>query len=276
MSDKSQEERIKKAISEVEQVVNSASSLQDKEYFQYHKRRFYKMAASILSNVPKGGNVLDVGSHFLHSSIILTKLGYQVYAVDVAAFWEIDFIQQRMKEFGIEGITENDLESFNSMANKEDCYDAVLFTEILEHITFNPINFWKQVYRIVKDQGLVYITTPNSLALPSVIRAFRNLITFKGIGIKVEDIFSHVTYGHHWKEYSSGEIKRYFRLLSEDFEVKTYYFSFHQGHGTSLRDKFWYGLAALGQRLRYFSPCIEAIVRVKKSKGFQMDSPDYH
>lgn len=43
------------------------------------------------------------------------------------------------------------------------------------------------------------------------------LLTGPGIGTTVEDILSFGTYGHHWKEFSPAELKRYFEMLSPDF-----------------------------------------------------------
>lgn len=264
------------AIAKVKEVVLAANVSKDLEYFSYHEKRFERMAYSIVKTVPKGSKVLDIGSHYLHSAMLLTELGYEVFAVDVSAFWEIEFIKTRMVDFNIQGIPENDLESFKCVAEMPSMYDVVLFTEILEHITFNPVNFWTRVYETLKHNGLIYLTTPNSLALPSLLRSSRNLLLLRGVGIKVADIFGHVTYGHHWKEFSRSEIKTYFKMLSEDFEVRTYFFNYHKREVEGIRDWMWQSLMVIGSYLHYFSPDIEAIVSVNKNKGFKISAPDYY
>ncbi len=268
---------IANAIAKVKKEVVATNNPKDLEYFQYHEKRFERMAHSIVKTVPRGRKILDIGSHYLHSSMVLTQLGYKVFAVDVSAFWEIDFIKTRMTDFDIQGIPENDLESFQCVAEMPDMYDVVLFTEILEHITFNPINFWREVYKTLKNDGVIYLTTPNSLALPSLLRSSRNLVLLKGVGIKVSDIFSQVTYGHHWKEFSRTEIKEYFSMLSEDFDVRTCFFIFHKRvAGGGIRDWLWQSLIFVGRALYYFSPTIEAVIKVNKNMGFKIDPPDYH
>lgn len=264
------------ALTKVEKVVLATNNAADEEYFLYHKKRFRRMAESLLKAVPIGAKILDIGSHFLHSSMLLTELGYKVFAVDVDAFWKVDFVMSRMSEFKIEGILENNLESFECVATTENEYDVVLFTEIFEHITFNPISFWKKSYKALKPNGLIYLTTPNSLALPSLIRAFRNLILLKGIGITVPEIFTAVTYGHHWKEYSRSEIRQYFKLLSNDFEVNSSFFAYHKETGNSIRTKAWNGITMIGHWTYFFSPSIESIIRVRKKDGFKVESPEYH
>lgn len=267
---------VEAAIDILREEIYSTGNSSEIEYFEYHEKRYLRMAKSIADRLPKGSLVLDVGSHYLHSSIILKKLGYELYAVDVSAFWDIEFIQKRLKAFDIKGVAEDNLESFESIGEWKNRFDCVLFTEIMEHITFNPVHFWSQVYNSIKDGGFVYVTTPNSFALPNVLRTFRNLFLFKGIGIKVEDIFHHVTYGHHWKEYSNAEMKAYFRTLSDDFTVKCYYFSFHKMHDGSFRNKLWQSLIIMGSKLHFLAPCLEGIVVVRKKQGIKLDPPKYY
>lgn len=269
-------DKLTKALSRVKEEVVETNNSKELEYYQYHEKRFERMGRSILKKMPNGGRILDIGSHYLHSSMILTELGYEVYAVDVSEFWEISFIQKRMEKYSIEGIAENNLETFGCVDSMPGYFDGILFTEILEHITFNPIIFWNQVYKTIKKDGLIYLTTPNSFALPSLIRSFKNLISFRGIGIKVQDIFDHVTYGHHWKEYSRSEVKEYFHLLSNDFKVESRYFSFHKRTKGSFRDSIWQSLILLGSKLYFFAPTIEVFVLVNKGRGIEKSSPKYY
>ena len=268
-------EEIDQVFREVEHEVLQLNNAKDIDYYSYHEKRFYRMAKSLAAVLPRGAKVLDIGSHFLHPAMILTKMGYKVYAVDVPVFQEMDFVVDRCSRYQVEAIFESDMASFESIKERKDEFDAVLFTEILEHITFNPVLFWNRVYDAVKPTCFMYLSTPNSLALPSLIRAFFRLVTLKGIGLKVDEIHITETYGHHWKEYSRYEIKKYFQSLSDDFEVTTKYFSFHKGFGSSLRDKLWFGLARLGLYTRVFAPCLESVVKVNKQHGFKMKPPKY-
>lgn len=275
MSDNISIEDIDRALAEVESEVLKLNNPKDIDYFRYHEKRFYRMAKSLVEQLPKGSKVLDIGSHFLHPSMILRTLGYEVHAVDVPVFFEMDFIRERRERFQIQGICESNLETFQSVNEIENEFDGILFTEILEHITFNPVSFWKQVYQVLKPEAMIYLTTPNSLALPSILRAFMNLVLLRGIGIKVSEILRYETYGHHWKEYSRSEIRNYFQAMSDDFMVRTGFFSYHQGFGNSLRDRFWFGLARIGLYTRVFAPNLESIIKVSKGQGFKMKSPEY-
>ena len=275
MTELNSSEDLARVFHEVEHEILELNLAKDISYFRYHEKRFYRMAESLAPRLPRGAKVLDIGGHFLHPAMILSKMGYEVYSVDVPTFQEMDFIKDRFEKYGIKAICETDLASFESIKDYSNEYDAVLFTEILEHITFNPVQFWTRVYEALKPESFMYLSTPNSLALPNLIRTFARLITLKGTGLKVDDILTCETYGHHWKEYSRYEIKRYFQAISDDFNVITQFFSFYQGFGKSLRDRLWYGLARVGLWTRMFAPTLESIVSLKKRNGVKIQTPEY-
>ena len=196
--------------------------------------------------------------------------------MDVSVFWEVPFVTKRGEDYGIERIIENDLEKFDSHKNIKDKYDLVLFTEILEHITFNPINFWKVLHSCIKNEGCIYISTPNSFALPSLIRAIKNIAVFKSVGLSIDQIFSNVTYGHHWKEYSAREIRQYFRKLNDDFQVKTRRYDYKKFDNRTRMSFAWSVLSVLGSISYFFSSDIEALVTVTKSNNdWKIEAPKY-
>ena len=97
-------------------------------------------------------------------------------------------------------------------------FDLIVFAEILEHIAFNPLDMWRHIFDMLKPNGYLIVTTPNSLSLRKTYRGFRRLLSRTGQGIAVDQIFSTVTYGHHWKEYSKFELIDYFVRLGIPFE----------------------------------------------------------
>lgn len=270
-------DRISQAIAKVQKDVEQRGNLQDKQYFEYHQSRYKRLLFTIERQDLPGKRVLEIGSHYLQTSALLREFGYEVFSVDVKVFWDMDFVEERRKEFGINKVLENNLQEFESLNALGMTFDLVIFTEIMEHITFNPIRFWNQVYNHLVTNGVIYVSTPNSLALPNIIRSFYNLITLKGIGIKTKDIFSYVTYGHHWKEYSKYEIKKYFSALSDDFEIEVNYYQYSTTVGLDFRTRVWYSLKKLGALMFVFSPELEAIVTKKEgSNGFKLNSPEYY
>ncbi|MDN3204148.1 class I SAM-dependent methyltransferase [Algoriphagus sediminis] len=257
--------------------LNSSQVGSDLEYFDFHKRRFERFENFLKSQDFQRKNelkVLEIGSHYLHTSILLSNHGFSVDAMDVSEFWKLDFVQARANKYGLNPIIENDLASLESLKEIDDKYDLVVFTEILEHITFNPVSFWKQIHRVMKTNGIIYISTPNSFALPNLIRNLKNALLLKSIGISVDDILSKVTYGHHWKEYSKKEILEYFERLSPDFEVKISTYSYKE---YELKPPFFFFkiLSRIGNASGFFADDLEVIVNLRSKNKWVAQPPEY-
>jgi 2-polyprenyl-3-methyl-5-hydroxy-6-metoxy-1,4-benzoquinol methylase len=221
--------------------------------------------------------VLDVGSHYLHHAAILKQLGYVVSAIDVPAHTTLPFVSGRARSLGIQNHEVND-EQFTSgafLGVTSDAFDCVVFCEILEHITFNPVNFWRRVHGLLRVNGFVYLTTPNSVKLLSVLGAVWNALTLRKIGLSVKQIFHHVTYGHHWKEYSAAELVEYFRILSPDFEVKVR--RIHYGPPPpEVRRQLGAAkttLLRVGNASRIFADNLEAIVKLPRKTAWRTPAP---
>jgi len=268
--------RIEEALLKVEQIVQLANNNNDLAYFQYHRKRFLKMGESVTAICPSGATVLDIGSHYLHSSLLLHFLGYKVTCMDVGEFCNLPFIRERIATHQLTQIEENNLEKLSSLATEQNQYDLILFTEIFEHITFNPIGFWKRIHTIIKPNGNIYITTPNSITLYSIVKNLSQLLRLRGIGMDIKAIFPTVTYGHHWKEYSAYEMRTYFHLLNEGFQLKISKFCYKPNEGLgSIKSPFSIFLEKLGNRIYFFKEAMEVIVTVNKTTPWKVDIPEY-
>ncbi|WP_297338034.1 class I SAM-dependent methyltransferase [Algoriphagus sp.] len=266
-------------LEKLEKEVLSSSQKSEQDYFLFHQNRYRRFTRFLESYFGEKLNsdeisVLDIGSHYLHSSVLLAQSGFQVEGMDVEEFWELDFVRDRGKRFGVKTIVENDLAKLSSFQGVSSKYDLIVFSEILEHITFNPILFWKTIYQILKPGGIVYISTPNAFAFPNLIRNLKNLFLLKSIGITVEDIFSKVTYGHHWKEYSAKEVKHYFSMLSDDFEVQVhpYHYKNYELKPPFLLFKL---LSKVGNFTKTFADDLEVIVSLKEKTNWKIEPPCY-
>ena len=240
----------------------------DAQYFEHQRARYAYTLARIEKIRPAPCTVLDIGSHYLHQPILLRQMGYEVWGMDIELFTGAQFVKERSRMFDIPNITVDVLEKGDFLVDQEHRFDLILFTEILEHITFNPVRFWHRVFDLLSPNGMVYISTPNSLRPAAQAKALWNGLTFGGIGLDVEQILQTVTYGHHWKEYSASEIKKYFRLLSCDFRVETTWYS---------SDLATEGFKTMVKRLLATIPClrsdIEAVVRLSGKTGFSARPP---
>lgn len=207
------------ALERLRDIVAHSGSAIDLSYLD-HIPRYRRTAQRLTGFVPRGAKVLDVGSHFLHQAVLFSLLGYQVVGIDVPAFAEVPLLAQRAESFGIENRSVARFEDGDFLSGHENTVDFVNFCEIQEHITFNPVRFWRRIHELLKVGGAVYLTTPNSQRLWHVGATIKRAILGQGIGLDVPSIVNTVTYGHHWKEYSAGELRQLFALLSPDFHVE--------------------------------------------------------
>lgn len=210
------------ACAAVRELVERTANPHDLAYFNLHEERFRKTARRISELVPPGASILDVGSHYLHQAAVLNQLGYSVSGMDVPDHVNLPFVAGRARSLGIPNheVAGEQFSSGSFLGAGTDAFACVVFCEILEHITFNPVPFWRRIHELLRVNGIIYLTTPNAVKLLSVLGAVWNAITLRKIGLSVGQIFHHVTFGHHWKEYSAPELVEYFRMLSPDFEVK--------------------------------------------------------
>ncbi|MBL0165247.1 MAG: methyltransferase domain-containing protein [Xanthomonadales bacterium] len=194
----------------------------DHNYLARHYPRFVSTLSEFASTCDnaRGVKVLDVGAHWLHQSVLWRMAGFEVSALDLPVTFELGGVQSLAREMDIALIACADLQAADALEVIADSsIHVVLFTEIIEHITFNPVRFWKQIHRILAPGGRIVITTPNYYAWHGRAWALLRFLGGNGGGIKVDDILHKHTYSHHWHEFSLAELIRYFSLLSPDFTI---------------------------------------------------------
>lgn len=241
----------------------------DETYFRNQLPRYSRTINRIQQLCPTPCRVLDIGSHYLHQSVLLSELGHVVAGIDIDLFANADFVRERASTFGIRNMAVNALEAGDFLTGQEGRYDLIVFTEILEHITFNPIRFWGRVYDLMSPTGIVYLSTPNALRPAAWGRELLGLLAFRGIGLSLDEIMGNVTYGHHWKEYSVRELKRYFAMLSSDFSVTTSWYSSDLDHDRGFETR----LKKLLAHVPCFRSDIEAVIRLASRTGYAARAP---
>jgi 2-polyprenyl-3-methyl-5-hydroxy-6-metoxy-1,4-benzoquinol methylase len=265
-SDKVQCASVDDALRRLSSIVEAQNG-GDLAYFVGQQARYRHTMERIVELFPKRCRILDIGSHYLHQAGLLALLGYEVWGVDLPLFADAAFVKQRADMLGVRNCTTESLESGTFLEAHDGKFDLVVFTEIIEHITFNPVAYWARVYKLLDERGSIYLTTPNALRPSAFVSAAMRLFSFGGIGISVPSIFSNVTYGHHWKEYSASELRQYFKLLSPDFDVTIETYSLLPESKVKRII-----LQALGT-FPAFRSDIEAVVRIAGKTGFVATPP---
>jgi SAM-dependent methyltransferase len=81
-------------------------------------------------------------------------------------------------------------------------FDVVIFSELIEHLGTNPVRTLSEIHRVLKPQGVVIVTTPNSISL-------HRLETYLSAGSQMVDRYSPLFgYGaRHNREYHPAELR---------------------------------------------------------------------
>jgi 2-polyprenyl-3-methyl-5-hydroxy-6-metoxy-1,4-benzoquinol methylase len=193
----------------------------DADYFRLHFRRFIATKQRLEERWRRGGTrLLDIGCHWLHQACLYAKDGYIVTAADLPPTLDSESVKRLASSFGITLHAYDRLDSGHAFSAFPDAsFDLILLTEVLEHLAFNPVSFWQEVHRILAPGGRIVVTTPNYRGLRSTVRRLQQRGILGGGGLSVDEILRTPTLGHHWKEFSLAELRRYFALLSPDFVV---------------------------------------------------------
>ena len=166
------------------------------------------------------GVLLDIGAHWLHQALLWKLDGWSVVAMDLPAAFEPPMVRDIAAHHAIRLLPNSSLDTPDALAVlADDTVDVVLFTEIIEHITFNPVALWRAVHRVLRPGGTIVVTTPNYYALRGRTWAPVRFFGGRGGGLPVASLLGEPTLAHHWKEYSRRELKDYFTRLSADFRV---------------------------------------------------------
>lgn len=261
----------------MDKIIDSVEPINE-TYFEYHKGRFKYCANKISDGVPKGGEIMDIGSHYLDQSVILSKMGYNVWGFDLPTFSEDKEVKERAKKNDVKLVTIENLEQGKyrqKIPNEK--FDAVVMSEVLEHITFNPVIMWEKLLEKLKKESKIFVSTPNSLRLENACKELAKIISGRGIGISVDGILNTVTTGHHWKEYSIHEIKNYFEKLGfekNDVKVETYRYR-NKNRKDNVKETAYEIISKFGNLFKKFREEMFVTVEVKKEEVEIMESPSY-
>ena len=115
---------------------------------KYSARRLDKL---IIQHNPKTKTVLEIGCSFGSTIYGLEQHGYQVAGTDLSKS-SCDYISENY-----------DIKAYNSEfppVEEYGNYDALIISQLIEHI-IEPVDFLKSALIYLKNDGLVFIATPN-------------------------------------------------------------------------------------------------------------------
>lgn len=169
----------------------------------------------VVKDMPKGSRVCDHGSAPFILSTALSMSGFKVTATDVHPERFGDFV----KKAGLE-IVKVDLDNLTGNEGLKDCFDAVIFNELFEHLRGNLIDTMRFVNDSIVEGGRLYLSTPNLKSMYGIYNfLFKNKANYIADNLYDEWVKIH-KFGHmgHVREYIPEEILRF--LSHFDFEIE--------------------------------------------------------
>src|SRR5436190_6553231 len=129
------------------------------------------------STCPPPARVVELGAAPGEQSVGLARAGYEVTAVDLGIAsdaWEGAAEGTMERKFAAEGISfvEWNLEEA-PYPLPDATFDAVVMTEVFEHLRDYPARSLTEVHRILRPGGHLYFTTPNAAYIGNRVRLAR-------------------------------------------------------------------------------------------------------
>ncbi len=136
---------------------------EDMKYSMGHKTAVAQEEKEMFNLLPKtGGKLLDIGCGEGSISVKLREAGFDVTGID---FSPVAIDMAKAKGLNAQVV---DVDGGLPFADKE--FAVAWFGDILEHV-FDPILLMKEICRVLKDDGMALLTTPNEMWLPARVNA---------------------------------------------------------------------------------------------------------
>jgi 2-polyprenyl-3-methyl-5-hydroxy-6-metoxy-1,4-benzoquinol methylase len=175
-------------------------------YDSFMENAFCRTVSDV-NNIGKNLKVIEFGCFTGIVSASMQRLGHQVVASDV------DFVLSDPANrafFEAEHITTvpHDLSSSQPLPLPTEGFDLIIFTEVLEHLNFNPLPLISEFNRILRTNGFIYVATPNLASIYNRLclakgKSFMNPVEHLRWNLTPN---SGMSVGLHWREYTKNEL----------------------------------------------------------------------
>ena len=207
-------------------IMRTGDATNEYTYLNAHIDSYIKTVRDVdclLADDKGRGSILEIGSFLGPVSISLKRIGYSVCALDVPEFHRSSSLRSLFEKNGIrfDGL---DLRQ-PQLPYESNSFNAVIICEVIEHLNFNPLPVLKEINRVLRPGGYIYVGMPNQSTVVNRLK----LLLGKSIRDSIDhfsrqlDSNDNMIIWLHWREYTLSETIRLIETMG--FEtIKKYYF----------------------------------------------------
>jgi SAM-dependent methyltransferase len=172
-------------------------------YFRLHRGRYVALLGAL--EVPAGSRVLEIGCNPGQFTEILVQAGYRVSGIDLhpedrPALWA---------RLGVE-VRRANLEE-EAVPFGEASFDAVVFSEVLEHLSRSPLPALEEFWRVLAPQGTLVLSTPNARSIRERLLLGARLLFWQSLEPAAEfrhrmELRGEARYTVHQRLYTAAEV----------------------------------------------------------------------
>ncbi len=191
-------------------------------YFMSHRTRLFETCRRFGLFERDLGDVLEIGPFYSYTPILLRKRA-KSYCVLEGDDSGSDSLRPLYQEHGVHLHLVNLADVFGSARDAlhrlpftDDSFDSILCWETMEHFGFNPVPFVRELWRITRPGGRLFLTVPNRASGEAVF----SLLTNRNQRSVIDSYYKFADYTHegrriflgfHWREYTMTEFAHLFR-----------------------------------------------------------------
>jgi len=152
------------------------------------------------------GRLLDVGCFPGHLALCARQFGWQVTGLGIRGFEVGDAeFAKRMHTRGID-VVQADVER-DPFPFADETFDAALFTEVIEHLAFNPFHPLDKIWRVLRPGGILVFSTPNLVSFDHRWAFLRGRTIYPPLTAELALTFPADFSQRHVREYTPQELR---------------------------------------------------------------------
>lgn len=221
------------------------------------QERYGYIRQLLVEDFPPPARLVELGSAPGDQIVQLASLGYEATSVDIgtsAEGWGAGQEGRMDRMLAGAGVADVKWDLEVAPYPLEDAsFDAVVMTEVFEHLREYPITSLREVHRILAPGGRLYFTTPNAAYAMNRL----HLMLGRNPATPLADWVGGVPHARHAREYTFAEIRRLLEMVGlEPVLVESRHFHLTSGKTATMARLAKQGLDRLARLRPTLGPSI--------------------